>query len=42
MVLVASPNNMAIPGALACRVLPDLHAVAAGQATRAIPRRRSW
>lgn len=38
MVLIASPNNMALPGAVATATLPDLHAIAAGQATRVLPR----
>ena len=38
--LISTPNNMAIPGVIATNILSDLHAIAAGQATRIMPRRR--
>ena len=37
---MTGPSNMAIFGALATRLLPDLHLMGPGQQTRAIPKRR--
>ncbi len=37
-ILIAGPSNMAIFGALATRLLPDLHLMGPGQQTRASPR----
>ena len=36
-ILITSPSNQALPGALAVDALPDLHLMAAGQTTRALP-----
>ena len=37
--MVAGPSNMAVFGALAAAILPDLHLMGPGQQTRALPRR---
>ena len=39
--MMTSPSNMAVTAVLAAATLPDLHLLAAGQATRAVPRRLS-
>ena len=40
-VTVTSPSNMAVFEALATEILPDLHLLGPGQATRCVPRRQS-
>ena len=39
--MIAGPSNMAIFGALATAILPDLHLMGPGQQTRAL-QRSSW
>ena len=35
-IMTTTPSNMAVTAMLATRVIPDLHALGAGQATRAM------